>query len=143
NSVNQQTVELLSLTVVPNAKFDYRKINSSLPYNEEEYIKELERTYWRNLPYDSPFYGADLSGSLFSDCTKYWNLNNLDNLLNELKSIPGVNKTYLYFGMWKASFAWHIEDKDLYSINYIHFGAPKQWYSISPLRASNFELHMK
>ena len=32
---------------------------------------------------------------------------------------------------------------DLYSINYIHFGAPKQWYSISQCDAEKFEAVMR
>jgi hypothetical protein len=109
--------------------FDYR-------YGAEEFTpercEELERTYWRSLTYSSPMYGADMPGSLFHDQTTSWNVAHLDNILNRLKvQIPGVNTAYLYCGMWKATFAWHLEDMDLFSINYIHFGAPKQWYSIS------------
>ncbi|KAJ3415010.1 hypothetical protein HDV05_005655 [Chytridiales sp. JEL 0842] len=111
------------------------------PYYPLSYCKELERFYWRNVTYNPPLYGADMLGTLFDkDWSDSWNLNRLDNVLNRLKmEIPGVNKPYLYFGMWKATFAWHVEDMDLFSINYIHFGAPKQWYVIPPAQATRFE----
>lgn len=61
-----------------------------------------------------------------------WNINCLPSILDNLRehgiNIPGVNTAYLYFGMWKTMFAWHTEDMDLYSINYLHFGSPKAWY---------------
>lgn len=50
---------------------------------------------------------------------------------------------YLYFGMWRATFAWHVEDMDLFSINYIHFGAPKFWYAVPQARAGALEQAMK
>ncbi|KAJ0125257.1 hypothetical protein J7T55_006602 [Diaporthe amygdali] len=109
-----------------------------------ERCEELERTYWKTLTYATPLYGADLMGTLFHEDTEMWNLNKLPNLLDVLGTkVPGVNTAYLYLGMWKATFAWHLEDVDLYSINYLHFGAPKQWYSISQADARRFEAAMK
>jgi hypothetical protein len=109
-----------------------------------ERCEELERAYWKTLTYAPPLYGADMPGSLFDEKTTSWNLGNLENLLDVLGTkIPGVNTAYLYLGMWKATFAWHLEDVDLYSINYLHFGAPKQWYSISQRDARRFEQAMK
>lgn len=109
-----------------------------------ERCEELERIYWKTLTYAPPLYGADLPGTLFDESTENWNLNKLPNLLDVLGTkVPGVNTAYLYLGMWKATFAWHLEDVDLYSINFLHFGAPKQWYSISQADARRFEAAMK
>ena len=121
--------------------FEYRMDISD--YTAER-CEELERIYWKTLTYAAPLYGADMMGTLFDERTDIWNLNKLPNLLDVLGSkIPGVNTAYLYLGMWKATFAWHLEDVDLYSINYVHFGAPKQWYSISQADARRFEAAMK
>ncbi|KAL7268580.1 hypothetical protein RUND412_008794 [Rhizina undulata] len=122
--------------------FDYR-VDDADEYTPER-CDELEKAYWRTLTYNNPLYGADMPGSLFEDRTTSWNVAKLDNLLDCLgKKLPGVNTAYLYLGMWKSTFAWHLEDMDLYSINYIHFGAPKQWYSISREDKPKFEQVMK
>lgn len=122
--------------------FDYRF------HEKDEFTKErcgeLESHYWKTLTFAAPMYGADMPGSLFDDSTTSWNVAKLPNLLDVLgQKVPGVNTAYLYLGMWKATFAWHLEDVDLYSINYIHFGAPKQWYSISQADARRFEAAMR
>lgn len=122
--------------------FDYR-LHGLEEYTVER-CKELEDNYWKTINYGQPMYGADMPGSLFDDSTTSWNVAKLPNLLDVLGTkVPGVNTAYLYLGMWKATFAWHLEDVDLYSINYIHFGAPKQWYSISQEDARRFEAAMQ
>jgi JmjC domain, hydroxylase len=45
----------------------------------------------------------------------------------------------LYAGMWRSMFAFHTEDLNLASINYIHAGAQKSWYAIAPSDGKKFE----
>lgn len=65
----------------------------------------------------------------------YWNLNNIPfaphSALRHVKvGINGINVPWLYFGSLFTTFCWHNEDNYLYSINYHHRGAPKQWYGV-------------
>ena len=53
--------------------------------------------------------------------------------------ISGVTQPYLYVGVWRSLFGWHKEDLDLYSINYLHAGAPKFWYSVDLDSNEDFE----
>lgn len=106
--------------------------------------EELERKYWKNITFVNPIYGADISGSLYDVDQDYWNINRLGTILDYVNGdygikIEGVNTAYLYFGMWKTTFPWHTEDMDLYSINYVHFGAPKSWYAIPPEHGRRLE----
>lgn len=105
---------------------------------------DLERIYWEKMTEHAAIYGADVSGTISDPDLEHWNINKLGTILDLVgdeynMSIDGVNTAYLYFGMWKTTFAWHTEDMDLYSINYLHFGASKTWYSIPPSHGRKFE----
>ncbi|XP_043662171.1 probable lysine-specific demethylase 4A [Drosophila teissieri] len=121
------------------------KANSELHQTPRHFdYEDLERKYWKNITYISPLYAADVKGSLSDEELDVWNIGRLDTILNLVNTdyniiIDGVNTAYLYFGMWKSSFAWHTEDMDLYSINYLHFGAPKTWYAIPPAYGRRLE----
>jgi len=98
--------------------------------------EELEQLYWQqnlddSLP--SPIYGADVQATLTDPDQTVFNMPKLPSILTGMaEQIPGVNLPYLYVGMWKATFSWHVEDMDLYAINYLHYGAPKTWYCVPP-----------
>ena len=74
-----------------------------------------------------------------------WNLNNLPSALNSLMQFPrkqdisGINIPWLYIGMKYATFCWHYEDLMLFSINYSHWGQPKQWYCVPEEDLEKFE----
>ncbi|XP_056913013.1 lysine-specific demethylase 4A [Takifugu flavidus] len=137
----QYNIQKKALTVK-----EFRKLANSDKFCSPHYddFDELERKYWKNVTFNPPIYGADVNGSLYDPDIKEWNICHLNTILDTVEhesgiTIEGVNTPYLYFGMWKTTFAWHTEDMDLYSINYLHFGEPKSWYCIPPEHGKRFE----
>ncbi|XP_017351093.1 lysine-specific demethylase 4A isoform X2 [Ictalurus punctatus] len=125
---------------------EFRKTANSDKFCSPRYddFEELERKYWKNVTFNPPIYGADVNGTLYDPDVEEWNVGHLNTILDTVEhesgiTIEGVNTPYLYFGMWKTTFAWHTEDMDLYSINYLHFGEPKSWYSVPPEHGKRLE----
>ncbi|XP_060723841.1 lysine-specific demethylase 4A isoform X1 [Tachysurus vachellii] len=125
---------------------EFRKIANTERFCTPRHVDldELERKYWKNLTFNPPLYGADVNGTLYDPDVNEWNIGHLNSILDTVEresgiKIKGVNTPYLYFGMWKSTFAWHTEDMDLYSINYLHFGEPKSWYVVPPEHGKRLE----
>ncbi|XP_022944767.1 lysine-specific demethylase JMJ706-like [Cucurbita moschata] len=113
--------------------------------------KMFEREFWQEMAWgihDSVEYGVDVEGSAFSKSDELgqskWNLKKLPRLSESIlrhleEEIPGITHPMLYIGMVCSTFAWHVEDHYLYSINYLHSGAPKTWYAVPGSQANDFE----
>jgi hypothetical protein len=77
------------------------------------------------------------------------NINLMNNsLLQFLKDnhnmhISGITMPWYYFGMIFSTFCWHTEDLYLYSLNYMHDGAPKIWYGISSKEKEKMDEYIK
>ncbi|XP_057778713.1 putative lysine-specific demethylase JMJ16 isoform X2 [Salvia miltiorrhiza] len=132
-------------------------------------VENIEGEYWRMVEKPTEeievLYGADLETGVFgsgfpktaqqvssASDIKYinsgWNLNNFPRLPGSVLSfessdISGVLVPWLYIGMCFSSFCWHVEDHHLYSLNYMHWGAPKLWYGVPGLDALKLEAAMK
>ncbi|KAL8123374.1 hypothetical protein AgCh_011375 [Apium graveolens] len=73
-----------------------------------------------------------------------WNMRGVSrsdgSLLKFMKEeIPGVTSPMIYLAMLFSWFAWHVEDHDLHSLNYMHMGAGKTWYGVPREAAVAFE----
>ncbi|KAI8871710.1 JmjC-domain-containing protein [Ramicandelaber brevisporus] len=131
-----------------NSAVKFRPLSSGT--QSQQYVArhggKVEQDYWQNITSESPMYGADISGSLFPPPEQFpvWNLRRLDSILNRVTiSMTGINNPYLYIGMYRSTFAWHAEDLDMYSINYLHCGSPKSWFAIPLDQADDFEAFAK
>ncbi|XP_062006554.1 putative lysine-specific demethylase JMJ16 [Rosa rugosa] len=135
----------------------------------EPSVENIEGEYWRMVEKPTEeievLYGADLETGVFGSgfpkisgqdgftsegqyITSGWNLNNFPRLPGSVLSyessdISGVLVPWLYIGMCFSSFCWHVEDHHLYSLNYMHWGAPKLWYGIPGSDACKFEEVMR
>jgi len=130
--------------------------------DEEIPPEEIENAFWRIVENCEDnvqvHYGSDLdvsnTGSGFPNDPEDlkqasgWNLNIFakwpGSLLSYLhENIGGVTIPMMYVGMLFSAFCWHTEDNNLYSINYLHHGAPKTWYGIPASSAEQFEKVMR
>ncbi|CAK8562929.1 unnamed protein product [Lathyrus sativus] len=121
---------------------------------------EVEAMYWKATA-DKPFsveYANDMPGSAFGEVNDggfggdgfltvgetAWNMRGVSrangSLLKFMKEeIPGVTSPMVYVAMMFSWFAWHVEDHDLHSLNYLHMGASKTWYGVPREAAVAFE----
>ncbi|XP_027915357.1 lysine-specific demethylase rbr-2 isoform X3 [Vigna unguiculata] len=124
----------------------------------EGLVGEVEVMYGNDL--DTSVYGsgfprvADKKPEWIDDklweeySTNPWNLNNLPKLKGSMlravhHNITGVMVPWLYIGMLFSSFCWHFEDHCFYSMNYLHWGEAKCWYSVPGSQSSAFEKVMR
>lgn len=118
---------------------------------------EIESLFWK-ATVDKPFtveYANDMPGSAFGETGEAtgaavtvgetaWNMRGAarakGSLLRFMKEeIAGVTSPMVYVGMMFSWFAWHVEDHDLHSLNYLHMGSAKTWYGVPRDAAVAFE----
>lgn len=58
------------------------------------------------------------------------NIREKTEVVGPLNGVAGVTSPMVYIGMLFSWFAWHVEDHELHSLNYLHTGAPKTWYAV-------------
>ncbi|XP_048230426.1 lysine-specific demethylase 5B isoform X3 [Ricinus communis] len=134
---------------------------------------QMEKKFWEIVEGSAGevevMYGSDLDTSIYGSgfprlndqrpesveakvwdeyCGSLWNLNNLPKLKGSMlqavhNNITGVMVPWLYVGMLFSSFCWHFEDHCFYSMNYLHWGEPKCWYSVPGNEVKAFEKVMR
>jgi hypothetical protein len=87
------------------------------PKFTDEALFDLERSYWRNLTYGTPFHAMGQNASLFPDSfAGPFNLKKMENMLvKKGVNVPGISSPQLSFGTWKSTSPWQLEPADLLS----------------------------
>ncbi|ERN13745.1 lysine-specific demethylase REF6 [Amborella trichopoda] len=116
----------------------------------------IETQFWKATA-DKPItveYANDMPGSAFGDPVEQgvrrvigeseWNMKVVSRAKGSVlrfmpEEIPGVTSPMVYVAMLFSWFAWHVEDHDLHSLNYLHLGSSKTWYGVPRDAAFAFE----
>lgn len=130
------------------------KTDPPLPSTLREFSspRQYIDAYWKIHetcdPHKKPIerYAYAWNGSIFDDRIQKLNLSKIGNALSNLNYqmlSQGVNKSILLIAGKGTSFPWHLEDRNLASILYHHFGADKYWVFIHPKSRFDFEARIK
>lgn len=138
-----------------------------LIYPKETELENIEEDFWKICHSNSNVsskYAADIPyNTIVSNENKsliksfleeynYWSLstihyetNSLFQFLKEEKNsqISGLTLPWIYSGMLFSTFCWHVEDLYMYSLNYMYYGKPKIWYSVSHKEKEKLDLFIK
>lgn len=130
---------------------DLQKHDSESRYPDEKHLgldyDDIEKRLWKSITRRCPLYGANIDDTL-TDVHAPFNLNKLNCMLELLRTeyqseFPGILTSYTYVGTFGSSFCYHIEDMNLFSFNFMHYGEPKMWFIIPPHDAKPFEAMAK
>lgn len=89
-----------------------------------------------------PIYCILENATRFSETSEMWNLSKFSgkesiiHALDKDEWFSGIQTSFTYLGMLGTTFAWHQEDRNFFSINYLHYGANKVWHSVAPQHAT-------
>lgn len=127
----------------PNAVNTWTDFPELTPDALEAYVDQL----FVDVRTRTHLYGfAD--ASLFRKDHLSWNLSRLGTDLewthtHEMKHAYGINRPGILVGSASSCFSFHTEDRDLCSINYVHYGGPKLWIIIVPEDTLKYEALMR
>lgn len=94
-------------------------------------LQALESDFWKTTGFSKPLYAVDENSSIFPYDLTLWNFNNLPDSVNS-------SNRHLLTGQAKSIVPWHLDEQNKCSVNYLHFGGPKQWYSIPCTNTDQF-----
>jgi len=142
------------LRILKKVKFKnfQEEADSNTPVFESDEARD--RSFWEKDCMEVKSYAYNQDGTLFHKDLHESNLNNLNTPLMmqsyaygklnkngkvRKANFPGITTSMLYFGCYGSSFPWHTEDCDLPSVNFLHQGSPKIWYTIPASESKSFE----